>query len=72
LLHLGKPTKKRIQDDVIDLAQLLYEIVGGSRYYGKMPQHIKDIVMGRKKQLITQKFKNACDVRKFLENYEHV
>ncbi|HTM63649.1 MAG TPA: protein kinase, partial [Gammaproteobacteria bacterium] len=23
LLHLGKPTKKRIQDDVIDLAQLL-------------------------------------------------
>ena len=30
--NLGAPTKAKIQDDVVDLAHLLYEIIGGSRH----------------------------------------
>lgn|SRR3990167_850864 len=70
LLHLGKSTKAKIQEDVFDLIQLLHEIIGGTKYYQKMPKHIKDIIMGRRRQLISQKFKNAAALRKFLENYE--
>lgn len=70
LLHLGKSTKAKIQEDVYDLIQLLHEIIGGTKYYQKMPKHIKDIIMGRRRQLIAQKFKTAADLRKFLENYE--
>lgn len=72
LIHLGKSTKAKIQEDVYDLIQLLHEIIGGTKYYQKMPQHIKDIIMGRKKKLIAQKFKNAADLRRFLENYESI
>jgi serine/threonine protein kinase len=72
LLHLGKSTRKKIQEDVFDLIQLLHDIIGGTKYYQKMPQHIKDIIMGRKKKLIAQKFKNAGDLRQFLENYENI
>jgi serine/threonine protein kinase len=72
LLHLGKSTRARIQDDVYDLVNLLHEIIGGSRYYHKMPKYIKDIIMGRKKQLIQQKFKTAGDLRKFLECFENI
>ncbi len=72
LLHLGKTTKKRIHDDVVDMVQLLHEIIGGTKHYSKMPRHIKDIIMGRKRQLILQKFKNASDLRVFLENYENI
>ena len=71
LLHLGKSTKARIQEDVYDLVQMLHEIIGGTRYYQKMPKHIKNIIMGRKRQLIMQKFKTAQDLRVFLENYEN-
>jgi serine/threonine protein kinase len=70
LLHLGKPTKARIQEDVVDLAQTLHEIIGGTKYYQKMPKHIKEIINGRKKQLIQKKFKTASDLRIFLENYQ--
>lgn len=70
LLHLGKSTRARVQEDVFDLISLLHEIIGGNRCYHKMPKHIKDIIMGRKRQLIAQKFKTAADIRVFLETYE--
>jgi serine/threonine protein kinase len=72
LVQLGKTNRTRIQEDVCDLIQLLHEIIGGTRYYARMPKHIKNIIMGRKRQLINQKFKHAGDLRVFLENYENV
>ncbi len=68
LLHLGRPTKKQIQQDVYDLIDVLHEMIGGNRYYSKMPENIKKIILGRKASLISRKFKTAGDLRIHLEN----
>lgn len=70
LLHLGKANKIRIQHDVIDLINVFYEIIGGNKFYQKMPQQIKEIIMGRKHSLIEKKFKEAGHLRIFIENME--
>lgn len=67
-LHLGRPTKQQIQQDVYDLIDVFHEIIGGQRYYSKMPGHIKKIILGRKASLISQQFKTAQDLRQHLEN----
>jgi serine/threonine protein kinase len=68
LLHLGKPSKNKIQTDVYDLINLLHEILGGTKYYQKLPKAIKNIILGRKKSLIKQHYNNAGHLRVYLEN----
>lgn len=67
LYHLGRPTRLQMQEDVFDLIQVLYEMIGGQKYYLKMPNAIKQIIMGRKHSLICKKFQTAGDIRRFLE-----
>jgi serine/threonine protein kinase len=66
----GKPSKKRIQGDVLDMINLLYEMIGGQKFYSKMPPQIKAIVCGRKKTLIAKKFRTAGHLRFYLDNFE--
>lgn len=54
--------------DIVDLVRLMYEMIGGQKYYSKQPQFIKDIVCGGKTSLITKRYKSVTDVRKYLEN----
>ncbi len=70
LLNLGKTNKHRIQEDVFDLINVLYEMIGGIKYYRRMPKHIKQIILGRKHNLIAKQFKMAGHLRLFLENLE--
>lgn len=70
LMHLGKGTRARIQQDVYDLVAVLYEMIGGERFYRSMPNNIKKIILGRKKNLINRQFKMAGHLRLFLENLD--
>jgi len=70
LLHLGKPTRARIQTDVYDLLSVFYEMLGGTKYYRKMPMSVKKIILGRKHSLITKQFKTAGQLRQVLEDVE--
>lgn len=70
LMHLGRPTRARIQADVVDLISVLYEMIGGQKHYAHMPTHIKKMILGRKHQLIAKHFKTAADLRIYLENFE--
>jgi len=54
--------------DIIDLVRLLYEILGGQKFYSKQPKFIKEIICGQKTNIITKKFKAVADVRRFLES----
>lgn len=54
-------------EDLYDICDILYELVGGAKRYAKQPQIIKDICCGRKKSLIKKKFKNTRSLRLFLE-----
>lgn len=67
-LHLGRPTKQKIQEDVYDLIGVLYEMLGGQKYYKSLPDNIKGLILGRKKKLIAKKFKMAGHLRIYLEN----
>jgi serine/threonine protein kinase len=67
---LGRTSKARIQDDVIDLAGLLYEMIGGKSGYKRVGAEIRQIVVGRKHSLIRDRFKTAGDIRAALENFE--
>lgn len=67
-LHLGQGSRQKIQIDVYDLIQTLYLLLGGTTHYAKLPQNIKYLLCGRKKQLIKQRFQNAGHLRIYLDN----
>lgn len=67
---LGRPNRDKIQDDVIDLISVLFEMIGDSSGYRRTGQTIRSIIMGRKHSLIRRKFKNAGQLRLFLDNLE--
>lgn len=68
LLHLGRPTKDKIQQDVYDLMSIFYEIIGGAAGYRRSGINVKKIIMGRKHHLIAERFKVAGHLRLYLEN----
>ena len=68
VLHLGRSTNKMVQEDVYCLIALLLELIGGKKTYKNSHPNIKQMVMGQKKTLIRKKFKNAGDIRIYLEN----
>ena len=65
---LGKPTRSKIQKDVLNLVQVFHTLVGGRKHYANQPQVVKDIVRGLKDSLILQRFKSAGDIQRHLEN----
>ncbi len=64
----GRATKGSIQDDVIDMIRIFYDVLGGAKTYPDMPPEIKEVVCGLKKSLIRRKFKTAGQLRVYLEN----
>ncbi len=68
VLHFGRSTKARLQQDMIDLIAVLYDLLGGKSYYASLPQQIKRIILGRKHTLIRQQFSNGSQLRVYLEN----
>ncbi|NNE09474.1 MAG: protein kinase family protein [Gemmatimonadetes bacterium] len=56
--------------DVIDLVNLFHEIVGGRKHYASQPPVVKEICCGLKHSLIEKKFRNAGQLRRFLERLD--
>ena len=61
------PRKENIADDTIDMVRILYDAIGGAKYYNKQPQEIKKIINGLKRSLILRKFKSAGQLKQYLE-----
>ncbi len=66
--HLGRATKENIQWDIYDMISVLHEMIGGDDGYRKAGDDIKQIVRGRKRSLIRQRYKTAGQLRLALEN----
>jgi hypothetical protein len=66
--HWGAPKPVNIRDDVIDLVRILYDAIGGRRWYSRQPAEIKAICCGLKRSLILKKFRTAGQLREYLEN----
>ena len=65
----GVPTAAKIREDVIQLVQLLYELVGGRKWYAGQPPEIKAICRGLRRDLISRQFPTARHLRDHLETF---
>jgi serine/threonine protein kinase len=67
---LGKPTRRKIWKDVLNLVMVFHTLVGGRDCYAEQPKVVKDIIRGLKDSLILQRFSTAGDIMRWLENLE--
>jgi tRNA A-37 threonylcarbamoyl transferase component Bud32 len=67
---LGRPSKRKIWKDVLNLVMVFHTIVGGRDHYAEQPKVVKDIVRGLKDSLILERFQTAGDIQRWLENLE--
>jgi tRNA A-37 threonylcarbamoyl transferase component Bud32 len=67
---LGKPTKAKIQKDVLNLVEVFHAVVGGRKQYAKQPPVVKEIVRGLKDSLILERFGSAGDIQRHLEGLQ--
>jgi serine/threonine protein kinase len=67
---LGRPTRLKIADDVVDLVNLFYDLIGGSARYGKAGPQVKQIVCGKRRSTIHDRYPTAGQLKIALENLE--
>ena len=67
LFHWDSPKRENRQDDICDLVRILYDSIGGARFYSRHPGAIKYICSGLRRSLILKKFRTASQLRKHLE-----
>lgn len=70
LFHWNTPKGENRQDDICDLVRILYDSVGGARFYPTQPAAVKYICSGLKRSIILRKFKTVSQLRKHLETME--
>ena len=56
--------------DVTDLVRVFYDALGGAKRYANHPAVVKQVCKGLKRTLILQQFRNAGELRQFLENLD--
>lgn len=68
-LFLWKGNKREFQrSDILELINIFYELLGGQKNYAKLPHSIKQIICGRKSNLILKKFPRISTLSVTLEN----
>ncbi len=66
----GRSPAQERRADILAIARLLYDLVGGRAHYKKQPQAIKDICIGLRSDLILKKFPTIFHLRAHLESFE--
>lgn len=61
---------ENIADDVCDLIRIFYDAIGGQKLYARQPDEVKGICCGLKRSLILKKYRNAGQLRQYLETME--
>lgn len=67
---LGRSSARMVFRDVVDLINLLFEMIGGARYYPAAHPVIKGLIRGRKHNLIRERYRNAGQLRLALDNLD--
>jgi len=67
---LGKPSRSKIEKDVLNLIEVFLALVGGRERYASQPKVVKEIIRGQKDSLILQRFSSAGDIQRHLETLE--
>lgn len=67
---LGRPTRVKIADDVVDLVNMFYELIGGPSRYARSGSQVKQIVCGKRRSTIHDRYPTAGQLKIALENLE--
>lgn len=67
--HWPGPKRTGLQDDICFLARILYDALGGVRYYAKQSKEIKQICLGLKRPLLLKRFPTVTHLRQHLETF---
>ena len=70
MYNWGAPKAENIRDDVCDLIRIFYDAIGGAKRYVKQPPEAKAVCCGLKRSLILKKFRNAGQLRQYLETMQ--
>lgn len=70
LYNHGRATKQLIADDVVDLVRVLYDMLGGRKYYAQQPRVVKNICCGLKRNIINNKFPTAHALVAFMDSFD--
>jgi serine/threonine protein kinase len=70
MFHWGPASPENIHEDVFNLIRIFYDAIGGARYYPRHPPEVKAICCGLKRSLIIKKFRNAGQIRQYLETMQ--
>jgi serine/threonine protein kinase len=65
----GRPSRARLQDDVVDAIRILYDVVGGPKRYASQPAEIKAVCCGLRRDLLVRRFPSAAGLRSHLESF---
>lgn len=69
LLDLGRPTRRNIADDVVDLVRLFEDMLGGKAVYATLPPEIKHIIAARRAPTIRERFPTAAALKTYLDTF---
>jgi len=70
MFHWGPATQENIQEDVFNMIRIFYDAMGGQKRYAKLPPEAKAICCGLKRKLILKKYRNAGQLRQYLETMQ--
>lgn len=70
MFQWGPASPENIHEDVCNLVRIFYDAIGGQKRYAKQPPEAKAICCGLKRSLILQKYRNAGQLRQFLETMQ--
>ncbi|MHC4994812.1 MAG: protein kinase domain-containing protein [Planctomycetota bacterium] len=68
----GRPTRAKMQQDIVDSVRVFAEIVGGRDRYAKLPDEAKQICRGMQASRILERFPTIAALRLHLEVFESV
>ena len=66
----GSPNRAAIEDDVLDMIRLFYDLLGGQQFYSRQSETVKSLCCGLKRSLILKKYRTAGQLRMHLENLQ--
>jgi len=67
---LGRPTRRKVHKDVLNLVMVFHTIIGGRDRYAEQPRVVKDVIRGLKDSLILERFQTAGDIQRHLETLD--
>lgn len=65
--HWGGSKKLHQKHDMVDVVRILYDMLGGQRHYASVPEGLRSICLGMRRDLIMKRFPTAARLRQYLE-----